>query len=264
MIDKFKDKKLVEYLEPGKKVLIRWGHGLGDLIMWYPCYEKLKRDYPQVDFHLYVESGQEEIWGDEKDKDSPNYDLVFSLDFPMAEGSNSTKVEKCCLEELGINPPEKEFVELPRFDSPFVAIHFSGTALPGSVNCDKETARQIWQEVKDFGKIPVECHFKHVFHNPINEKHDFIDISVREYQAKISSLIGLIQHSWAFIGVASGPFIVALSTIPERTLYLEKMHPLKTYTKKNISKVDINNYQINSVKTWLQNLPLLQEPQKTI
>jgi len=254
MITDFKEKKLSEYLKDGQKVLIRWGHGLGDLLMWLPSYEKLKKDYPQVDFHLYVESGQEEIWGDEKDKDSQDYDLVFSLDFPMSEGSDITKAEKCCKEELGIDSPQDEFIKIPKYDSPFVACHFQGTALPGSVGCSSEVAKQIWQEIKDFGKIPVECHFKHVFHNPANEKFDFIDISVREYQAKVSSLIGLIQHSSAFVGVASGPLVVALSTIPEKTLYLEKSHPLKTYTKKDIAKVDINDYKPNSVKTWLQNL----------
>ena len=254
MIDNYKEKKLVEYLEDGQKVLIRWGHGLGDLVMWLPSYEKLKIEYPNVDFHLYVESGQEELWGNEKDKDSQDYDLVFSLDFPMSEGSDLTKAEKCCKEELGIEPPERELAEIPKYESPFVACHFHGTALPGSVGCSAEVARQIWQEIKDAGKIPIECHFKHVFHNPANEKFDFIDISVRESEAKISSLIGLIQNSSAFIGVASGPFVIALSTIPDRTLYLEKSHELKTYTKKEIKKVDINNYKPNSIKTWLTQL----------
>lgn len=255
MIEEFKTKKLVEYLQDGQKVLIRWGHGLGDLIMWLPAYDKLKSDYPSIDFHLYVESGQEEIWGDEKDKDSQEYDLVFSLNYPMSEGSEMTKTQKCCKEEIGIEAPAEEFNKLVKMESPFVAIHFNGTALPGSVNCPEETARQIWQEVKDFGKQPIEIHYEHCWHNPFNAKYGFIDVSVRGYQAKLSNLIGLIQRSFAVIAVASGPFVVAMATMPERTLYLEKSHPLKTYTKRtDIKKININEYQPGMIKTFLENL----------
>lgn len=254
MIDNFKEKKLVEYLKDGQKVLIRWGHGLGDTILWLSAYEKLKELYPKVDFHLYVESGQEELWGDEKDKDSKNYDLVFSLNFPMAEGSDLSKVEKCCKEEMGIEFPEKEVLELLKSESPFVACHFQGTALPGSVNCSEEIARQIWQEIKDFGKIPIECHFEHCFANPINKKYSFIDVSVRGYQAKVSNLIGLIQHSFATIAVASGPFVIALSVMPERLIFLEKNHSLKTYTKKNIKTVKIQEYKSGEVTEFLKTL----------
>jgi len=45
MIDNFSGKKLTEYLKDGMKVLIRWGHGLGDLLMFLESYEKLKKDF---------------------------------------------------------------------------------------------------------------------------------------------------------------------------------------------------------------------------
>jgi hypothetical protein len=254
-IENFQDKKVTEYLQDGQKVLFLAHNGLGDTIMWLPSYEKLKKDYPNIDFHLYVESGQEELWGDERNKDSQDYDLVFSLNFPMAEGSDMTKAEKCCNEEMGIELPTQEFAILPNCESPFVAVHLQGTALPGSVNCPEETARQIWQEIKDFGKIPIECHFEHMWHNGSNAKYGFIDVSVRGYQAKISNLIGLIQRSFAVIAVASGPFVVAMATMPERTLYLEKNHPLKTYTKRtDIKKVIINEYKTGMIKEFLDNL----------
>ena len=254
MIENYKDKKLVEYLKDDQKVLVRFGHGLGDTILWYPCFEKLKQLYPKVHFDLYVESGQEEIFESIADKDAEGYDHVFHLDFPMSEGSELTKMAKCCKEEIGIEPPEQETAKLPSCESPFVAIHFHGTALPGSVGCPEEIAKQIWQEVKDSGKIPIEVHFEHCWHNPVNSKYGFIDVSVRGYQAKVSNLIGLIQHSFAFIGVASGPFIVALSTIPEKTMYLEKSHPLKTYTKKDIAKINLNDFKPGVVKAWIQGL----------
>jgi len=259
MIENFKNKKLVEYLKDGQKVLVRFGHGLGDTLFFMPVFYELKRLYPKVHFDLYVESGQEEIFESIKDKDAPGYDLVFSLNFPMAEGSEVTKQSKCCVEEIGIKPIEKEVIELSKYDSPFVAIHLMGTALPGSVSCPEETAKQIWQEIKDFGKIPIECHFEHCWANPVNKKYGFIDVSVRGYKANLGNLIGLIQHSWAVIAVASGPFVTALSIMPERTLYLEKNHPLRNYTKRtDVKKVKILEYQVGMIKKFLENLKLNQ------
>ena len=255
MIENFKDKKLVEYLQDEQKVLVRFGHGLGDTFLWMPTFEKLKKIYPKVSFDLYVESGQEEIFQSIKDKDAPGYDLVFSLNFPMSEGSNLTKAQKCCIEEIGIESPVEEVYKPQEYESPFVAIHLMGTALPGSVNCPEEIARQIWQEVKDFGKIPIECHFEHCWANPNNKKYGFIDISVRGYQAKVSNLIGLIQHSFATIAVASGPFVVALSVMPKRLLYLEKSHPLKTYTQRaDVKKIKISEYRVGMIKEFLEGL----------
>ncbi|MCK4307118.1 hypothetical protein KAW50_02700 [candidate division WOR-3 bacterium] len=254
MIQDFKQKKLVEYLKDGQKVLIRFGHGLGDTILFMPIFEKLKSLYPTVHFDLYIESGQEEIWSSIKNKDAPGYDLVFSLNFPMSEGGIHTKPEKCCIDEIGIQPIT-DTAKLPKKDSPIVAVHFQGTALPGSVSCPALIAYQIWEEIKDCNKIPVETHYQHVFHNPANRKYSFINVTARDLKASLSSLFGLIQHSCAFIGIASGPFVVALASIPDRTLYLEKAHKLKTYSTKQIATVDINNYQSGGVKKWLQSLP---------
>lgn len=253
MIESFKKKKLVEYLKSGQNVLIRFGHGLGDTIMFMPIFYKLKELYPDINFDLYVESGQEEIFESIKDKDAPGYDLVFSLNFPMSEGSGITKQEKCCRDEIGIKPVVS-VAKLPQKSSPFVAVHFHGTALPNSVGCPENIAKSIWNEIADFGKIPIECHFQHTFHNPINKKFEFIDNNVRQYRANLHNLIGLIQHSFAFIGVASGPFVVSMSCMPDRTLYLEKNHPVETYTKDDIQKIRIDTYQQGDIKKWLNML----------
>lgn len=255
VITDFKEKKLAEYLQPGMKVLIRFGHGWGDTQMFYPLLERLRMSFPQTEIDLYVECGQEEIFESYPDKDSTEHDLVFSLDFPMAEGSHLTKAEKCCIEELGIIPPTEEFPVYPRsYESPIVLCHFHGTALPGSVNCPEGVAQQIWQEVIEAGKIPMECHFEHVFHNPVNAKFGFVDSTVRKTQPKLENLIGLVCSSFAFIGVASGPLITALSVYPERTLYLEKLHKIENYTRRRVAKADITKYQEGTVREWLISL----------
>jgi len=93
-----------------------------------------------------------------------------------------------------------------------------------------------------------------VFHNPINKKFPFIDLSVRNYRANLANLIGLIQRCWAFVGVASGPFVAAMSVMPERTFYLEKYHKLETYTSLEIARADILKYDKGSVIRWLETL----------
>ena len=74
MITDYKDKKLAEYLEPGMKALIRFGHGLGDTIMFMPAFTLLRRLYPETQIDLYVECGQEEIFESVPDKEGKDYD----------------------------------------------------------------------------------------------------------------------------------------------------------------------------------------------
>lgn len=254
MITDFSQKKLAEYLEPGQKVLIRFGHGWGDTLMFMPILERLRRLYPETQIDLYLECGQEEIFKSYPEKDSQSHDVVFSLDFPMSEGSGITKAEKCCQDEIGISH-EEQFAILPDKGSPFVAVHFHGTALPDSVGCPEDKARIIWQDIIDAGKIPIECHFEHIFHNPINAKFGFVDNNVRKCQANLHSLIGLIQHSFAFIGVASGCFVTALNVNPERTMLLERNHKLTDYTRDSRPQsLSMNAIESGMVKKWLGGL----------
>lgn len=252
MIAEYKTKKLVEYLSPGGKYQIRFGHGLGDTIMFLPAFEMLRELHPECTIHLYLECGQELEW--ESHTDDGTYDEIFHLDFPMCEGENITKLTKCCEQELGIKVPSKDVIELNKKDNPFVAVHFQGTALPNSVNCPEEIARKIWSEIVEAGKVPIEVHFEHMFHNPVNQRYSFVTRNVRDLPAKISTLIATIQHCGAFIGVASGPFVVALSHFPHRTLYLQKHHKVSSYTRDGLPIVDLLNFVPGKVYQWLTSL----------
>lgn len=253
MITDFREKRLREYLRPGQRVLIRFGHGLGDTIMFMPLLDRLRKMFPETQIDLYVESGQEEIWESVADKDAPGYDYVFSLDFPMAEGGPMTKPGKCCADELGIYP-SCELAKLPECDSPLVGVHFQGTALPGSVGCQYAVAEQVWREILAAGKQPIETHFEHQWHNPANERFGFIGCHVRECEAKLRNLFGLLQRCYAFIGVASGPFVAALSIMPERCLYLQNRHAIETYTNLEVPVADVNDYREGTVLEWLNRL----------
>ena len=255
-IDNYKEKKLVKWLYPNANVLIIFNHGLGDTIMFYPVYETLKDVYPDVNFHLYVTNGQEEIF-DASPLEDEKYDLIFHLHYPMCEHTKMTKNEYCCLEEIGIDPRStvKEFATIPSYPSPFIAVHLNGTALPGSVNCPVDYAKQIWNDIIEEGFVPIECHYKHIFHNPVNSQMPFITNTVRNCKATLPSLFGLLQHCSGFIGVASGPLTVALSLYPERVMYLKKGHHIYSYSKKDISWVDVaKEYDTVKMKNFLQSL----------
>ena len=270
MIMEYTNKKIVEYLKPGGRYRIDWPCGCGDLIMWYPQFEYLKKIYPQCHFDLYCESGQEKIWGTVFDRDEAPYDHVFHLNFPMSEGSNLRKAEKSALEELGLTSEQiaeiPELATIPPCPAPgkwvelipnLVGVHYHGTALPNSVGCPEPVARQIWQEVKDAGYVPIETHFCHVYHNPVNVLYDFVDFHMRDTVATLSNLFGLIQRCQAFIGVASGPVVAAMSIMPERTMYLEKMHPLKTYiSDPRVESVNVMSYENGSICKWLGGLDI--------
>jgi len=256
-ITSYANKKLVEYLEDGMKVLILFGHGLGDTMMFMPVFEALRRAYPGVDFGLYVENGQERLF-DSSPWNEADYDLTFVLHYPMAESTDMTKSEYCCVQEIGIDPSliAREFATLPRLESPLVAVHFNGTALPDSVNCPESHARRIWEDILDAGLVPFEVHYEHLFHNPVNKRFPFADRSVRGCSPTVPNLVGLIQSCRGFVGVASGPLTIALSVFPERVLYLQKLHRLKTYSRNSqVGIFDITGeYDTAAVKNWLGKL----------
>ena len=270
-IDNYSQKKLLEYIKSGGRYLIRFGHGAGDAMMFMPLMDWLRETYPDCVFDLFVTCGQEAIWASASELRPPGYDIIFVLHFPMSEGAGILKQHKCAIDEIGMTRKSlvgiPEIATLPRLPSPLIACHFQGTALPGSVNCPEPIAKQIWQEVKDYGKVPIEVHFQHVFHNwKANPKYSWIDVSVRNYKPTLPNLFGLIQRCWAFIGVASGPFVAALSYMPERTLYLEKLHPLHTYTKNpSVYSVKVDRYVQGQVMGWLSILEQQdnQAPYKT-
>lgn len=254
MIQEYKEKKLVEYLEPGQRVLIRFGHGWGDTLMFMPLFWRLQDLYNEIHFDLYVECGQEEIFKSFPNKDGDGHDFVFHLDFPMSEGSGLTKSQKCCVDELGIEPIT-EIAKLDKYPSPLVAVHFQGTALPDSVSCPPGIAEKVWNEILEAGKIPIETHYRHLFHNPVNARFPFTSRNVRDCHASLPSLVGLIQSCFAFVGVASGPFVTALSVYPTRTFYLAKNHAVTDYVKHlDIKNVNVNQYQDGMVKEWLTSL----------
>ena len=263
------DKKLSAYLDENtpKSVLIFFWHGLGDLIMFLEPFRKLKELYPEIKFDLALAKGlgQEEIYreallveGDEtKDFSSDRfkeYDLVVRINFPMNEGQiEFTKGEWCCIHELGIEPV---WGHTPiESKSRLVACHFQITCLPDSANVPYEVAKKVWFEIKEAGYVPIETLMKHVFHNPVNEKYDFIDRHLRDIEPSITTLAGVLGSCRAFVGGVSGNFHLALSVLPnENICLLEKDFFAPSFTKLPIKRVNVTNYVSGAVKDWLGGL----------
>ena len=255
-------KKLKEYLDTGKykRVAIFWGHGLGDSIQFRIILEKLKELYPKIEFKMAIFKGldlevvfPEHVFVNSREEamNLKDFDLVCQINFPL-EREGLTKTELCCQTEIGIEPINGH-LPLPEFHSPLVAVHFNLTSLPELVRPSRETAESIWNEIREAGLIPIEVHFSHVFDNPVNKKFDFVDCTVRNCKAHLSSLFGLLKISRFFVGVVSGPFHSAMAILPhERICYLQKDIPLERFTHENIKVIDIKNYKKNSVLNWLR------------
>lgn len=258
IIKNFNSKKLVEYLKDGQKNCIKFIHGLGDTIMFYPIFESLKNLYPKIEWTLYTTCGQEKIFG-EFSCEEKDYDFIFELYFPCCEFDEKlkkyTKAELCCLVEIGIPYPQKdEFkINFSGIKSPLIGVHFCSTSCPSQTGCNYDFARKIWYSVKEAGLIPIETHFIHKFHNKVNQKYDFIDKDCRGETGGINALIGLLKSCSGFIGVASGPFCVAMTLYPEKVIFLENKSNYKLFMHNhNVLSMNVNK-QFNGItfQDWL-------------
>lgn len=265
-----KDKVLLstrlKELKPKRCLVIFW-HGVGDLVMFMAPLQQLRRDFPDTQFDLGTPLGlgykdiyasAVELTGDQVNNTAQDlpYDLVAKITFPMNEyeGQHTyTKGELCCATELGIDPCSGH-LPVRQWPTRLVCVHFQITCLPECCNPDRDTAEKIWNDVLAEGFVPIECHFQHIFHNPVNTKFDFIDATVRRCRPELGSLIGLISHAAAFIGVVSGPFHIAAAMLPpERVMLLEKDFKLEHFTKVKLARANLRDYK-NEVRDFLKAL----------
>lgn len=264
--DKVLLKDQIEKHDPKTVLLIFW-HGIGDLVMFLKVFEEIQAIWPDIGFAIGLPKGltheqllhseSYDLVTAEEVNDYPEllpYDMVAKITFPMNEGQMElTKAEWCCVHEIGIEPVWGHN-RLSKGTNRLVGVHFNITCLPDSCNPDKETAERIWNDILEAGYIPIETHFTHVFHNPVNEKFDFVDCSVRRAKAQVSSLVGLLRSCRAFIGVVSGNFHVALSVLPkDRIMLLEKDFKRECFTKYDIARCSLKEYD-GKVKTWLEDM----------
>jgi hypothetical protein len=250
--------------EDVRRVLIVFIHGVGDVVMFIEVFKTIRTLYPRIHFDLGLakELDQNSIYpcavlldSDWKTQiSSMNYDIVFQCRFPMEDPLRPTvtKAELCCAQELGIQPLAKYPQLVPK---KIVAVHFHSTAVPALANATRTSARRIWEEIALAGFIPIETHFEHVYHDPTNTKFGFVDHHVRDWPARLDTLMALLGASDAFVGVASGNFHLALSILgPSRVMFLEKSLKVTQFTKANVATANLDGYD-GEVMNWLKNRP---------
>lgn len=252
------EKKLAAYLDegPGRVLIVFW-HGIGDCVQFTGLYERLREMYPGTRFDIGIQRnlGEEVFFPDavlldNLDHIEEGYDLTALIHFPV-EVPGFTKSELCCVEELGIEPLTYYRPIHRRYESRLCAVHFNLTCLPDLVMPDRDVAERIWDEVLAAGWVPLEVHFQHVYHNPVNVKFDFIDCTVRRCAPRVETLLGLLQRCGAFIGVVSGPFHCAMATMDHGSIaYLEKAIPLSRFTRETLKTFNLLDYR-GGVEKWL-------------
>lgn len=246
----------LDYMKPRRVLIVFW-HGVGDVVQFLGLLDILKQKYPETQFDLGLQKGLDEetlypsaVLLENLDNIEEGYDITFLIHFPVETDPDLTKSELCCREELGIDPVTNYKLITKPFESKLCAVHFNLTCLPDLVTPEYDVAQQIWNDILNAGWIPIEVHFQHIYHNPVNTKFDFIDCTVRRCIPRLSSLIGLLQRCGAFIGVVSGPFHCALATMnTNRIAYLEKEIPNR-FTRENIQVFNLKDYR-GGVGLWL-------------
>lgn len=258
--------KLAEHLKTGayKKVLLPFFHGVGDVVMFLPILKRLRELYPDVHFDLGLCRGLDQetfvpdavlLDGDWREKCLGfGYDLIFPCNFPIEQlpDTSHTKAEISCIEEIGIEPV---CGHLPLVPKKLVGVSFQCTSVPWVANTEPDVAEKIWNEIKAAGFVPIEINMRHVFFNPANEKYPFIDNHVRDWPARIETLMALIGSCAAYVSAVSGNFHVALSVLgPKRVMLLEKDLKVGHFTKEAVAAVNTKNYSDGEVKDFLGKL----------
>jgi len=254
--------KLAQKLQAGnyKKIVLVNFHGAGDMCMGQAPFAKLREMFPDITIDIAVCEGLDqkviipdaiEIDGNWRETLPPKYDLVVQINMPVEniEDLSMTKAEVCCEKELGI---PKTCGHLPIKRKPLVGVHFHNTSVSWLTNPDEETAHKIWDEILDAGCVPVETLFKHCCYNDTSKKFDFIDNHVRDWPARLDTLISLLGSCDALIAVVSGNFHLGLSVLgPKKVMLLEKDLKAEHFTKENIARCNIKDYKEGSIREWL-------------
>jgi len=263
----YKQKKVFQILKEevpkGEKVLFVFWHGLGDILMFLPIYNYFKQQFSKDwQFDLCCQPGvgqnlvQDGILEMDESVFVKNHHTAFVINFPMNEGMNNgmTKAEYCCNFELGIPSVYLGIYCPKKVVNRLVGVHLQGTCLPGSTNPDEGFAKALNDDLKKLGYIPIDVHFEHSFHNPVNKRFDWQFRSCRDLAPNILMLQSLIQQCHAFIGVASGPFVLATALMPKSTIYLQKSHDVSCYLKGFENTLRIGEYSLENLKMIMEKI----------
>ena len=243
-IENYCKKRLVDHLSDGDRVLIRFdNHGLGDIIMFHPMYERLKQLFPLVSFHLSTNIDQKYF------EDTPTFDVdkVFKINFPETaqpflpfdRADGISKVENCAKNELGIPfDASLEFTWTPKRWNEDLKIGDNCVGFVSQVqSCpskglDNVLGAKIWNTIKACGYTPIEVVFQNPNLNKCNNRPEFVDYSCRDMEPSVENAIAVIRQCKKFIGVNTGTFCMSVCLLGDNTLHLKKRYPFAPWYKR--------------------------------
>lgn len=246
---------------PTASYLLVFPHGLGDVISAYPCIESLKAMFPKTRIDVELKPSNHGLKLHTADK-SFHYDFRFVAQYyvPSQSVRPLSKNQLFCKTELGIQPPEDRFYKksLGTFTSPIVALGFHSYCFPVEQGCPPQVAEQIAKGVKDAGFLPLLLKFENNVKliEPYNYSK-YIKASTEDCVSNFNNLFGLIERSFAFIGVLGGPMWAAFNLLgPDRCMCLEHMRGCSWKHYPDDKKQFIYQFDITAekVKEWLLNL----------
>lgn len=271
-ISSFDSKKLIEYLRPGQRIMIDYPHGLGDVLMFAPYFNRLKELFPDVEFHLNTTPDKIRLlpqW-----IPTCNYDYVFRLSAHFVEGrgkyTGMTKPEANCIFDLGISyDPSIEYADVfhlrERYPIPesslLIGFSFFSTHFPGEIDCRESFGRRLWSEAEERGYIPIELQFFQSGnqHNLENRKFHFVTNTTRKCKPDVRALLGLVSVCAGVVSVATGTYHLGMTMMPNQTLFLGKDFGSQFFGRGNYIRHEINvrsdwDHVRDNVDRWFDGL----------
>jgi hypothetical protein len=259
-----RNRRFLDFIEPGKRYLIQFKHGLGDAIMFWPIFKALQAAKPRSRIDIALWRGQEAVFPEAVADEPEKYDKTFVIRWAMEDCDNlnatDSKAQISCATQIGIKPPA-EMHKFPPFRSPLVGVVFTNSRHERHCVPEK-VADAIWHEIDAAGFIPLELDTRK-FPKPGQRKRpawanrNLADIAPAANTA--DNLVGLIQRCHAFVGMDSGQFNIALSVLPlANCMYVKTKFPAAGW--RGFPTLDPKNYVPGTVRNWLENCRSLRSP----
>jgi|APIni6443716594_1056825.scaffolds.fasta_scaffold00002_2 ADP-heptose:LPS heptosyltransferase len=280
IINDLSKKKVVDYLKNiiSGKILLLFPHGLGDLILFMPIVEELKRRFPRVNIKIGGDGkrGFGDIIGDnffsidgfgDYRKILRQFSYVFNIQYPEPDMKRSVvtiqKPYLCNSKEIGLEDfvwkPYRLKVELKNENSKTIGVHFFGNTNSRHKNPTETCASRICKEIKEVGYIPFEVHMIHHF---TKDQNLFIgnnlfgkENSLRSEKPNVQTMINKIVECKYFVGVDSGPLYLAGSILGfDKVIGVQKYLEIGRYLPIEIPKIDVRYYKPRSIFNELKRL----------
>jgi hypothetical protein len=262
--------KLIERLKQEQRSIIFFNHGLGDFILFLPVYKEILRqtgkriDLGVSSYRQFHKLYPNVVLTDKVDVKS-RYSFIYNVKYREPEKGIS-KPYHCAYNEFGLDQftwTEHEFKNIEETESKTIGVQFFGlSGFKGeSKFCPPKVAEKIWKEIEQAGFKPFELYqrvnfAKNYFLNmDIPDRFDLAteENSLRFQEPSMDLVFNKIKKCRTVISVDSGLLYLAISTIGKQNVIgLENKKQISKFLPIDINKVNVNDYQKNSILKSLE------------